>query len=63
MKVKIGKRKNRKSNTIVDVLEALFVEWDPQVLDLLWKKDIFSNKLSNKDEFRDDLSYMVGPLV
>lgn len=63
MKVRIGKRKSRKSNNIVDVLEALFVEYDPQVLDLLWKKDIFSNRMKKSDNFRDDLSYLTSLLV
>jgi hypothetical protein len=49
MKVKIGRKKNRDLNNIIDVLESLFVEYDPLILQLLWAKDIFSNSASKKN--------------
>lgn len=58
--LKFGK-KNEKENTILNILECLFLEYNQGLVNLLWHKNLEpSNK---KLELRDDFTYWVHILL
>ena len=56
----MGPKKN-KIVTVIDMLENLFVKYDPTLVELLWQKKIFTPIESKK--VRDDLTYLLPQII
>jgi hypothetical protein len=56
----MGPKKN-KLVTVIDMLENLFVKYDPKLVDLLWQKKIFTPIETKK--LRDDLTYLLPQII
>lgn len=53
--------RKKKLVTVVDILENIYVKYDPKLVNLLWDKDVFQPLEANK--IRDDLLYFMPQLV
>ena len=53
--------KRRKKGTTVDILENLFVEYDSDLVDKLWKKKVYDPDGTKK--ISDDLTYFMPQIV
>lgn len=53
--------KTKKMVTVIDMLENLFVKYDEKLVDLLWRKQVFTPLETKK--IRDDLSYFMPQIV
>lgn len=51
----------KKLVTVIDMLENLFVDYDENLINLLWRKQVFTPLEFNK--IRDDLSYFMAQIV
>ena len=56
--LKIGKKSK---GTIVNLLEGLFVEYEAQLVEMMWKKKVFTP--IERKSLRDDLTYLLPQLV
>jgi hypothetical protein len=52
----MGPKKN-KIVSVIDMMENLFVKYDPQLVEYLWQKYVFTPLESKK--IRDDLTYLL----